>query len=424
MTNVTLRCSILAVALAAALSAPGTASAQDRPAQPRAAAPGRGPQGPVVVSPEVLPDRRVTFRILAPQAENVRLQGGDINAGLPNAGRGGQGLPAMTKGENGVWEITIGPVDPGAYRYNFSVNGVNTIDPRNPATSESNTNTWSLVYVPGSEFSDTKNVPHGAVAAVNYYSTALARNRRMRIYTPPGYEIGRDKYPVFYLLHGAGDCDDSWTSIGRAGFILDNLLAAKKIKPMIVVMPAGHTSAAMFGGGRAAAPAAAAPAAPPRDEFTEDFVTGIMPYVEKNYRVLTDRAHRAIAGLSMGGSQTLNIAFSHLDKFAYIGVYSSGILGGGGRGRAAAPGAPAPPPPGAAWEQQHLKTLDDPALKKGLKLVWFSTGVDDGLITNSRSTVEMLKKHGFNATFQESPGGHVWVNWRNYLNQFAPMLFQ
>ena len=188
---------------------------------------------PAVVSPDVSADRQITFRLLAPQAENVRLTGSDI----PGVGSG----KPMTKGDNGVWEITVGPIDSGSYRYNFNVNGVAVIDPRNPLVSESNNNVWSLFHVPGSEFSDTKNVPHGAVAAVTYYSTALGKFRRMHVYTPPGYESGQGKFPVFYLLHGAGDCDDSWTSVGRAGFILDNLIAAKKAKPMIIVMPAGHT---------------------------------------------------------------------------------------------------------------------------------------------------------------------------------------
>ena len=389
-------------------------------APPAAPVPGRGmgQQGPQVVSPEVLPDRRVSFRILAPKAQNVRLTGSDMPV-LAGAARGGSGAGQMTKGANGVWEVTLGPIDPGAYRYNFNVDGVSVIDPRNPSVSESNNNVWSLVYVPGSDFMDTRNVPHGAVASVHYYSTALGRHRRMHIYTPPGYEIGRDRYPVFYLLHGAGDCDDSWTSVGRAGFILDNLIAAKKAKPMVVVMPAGHTSAAGFGARGAAAAGGGAPATPPRDEFLEDFVKDITPYVEKNYRVLTGRPNRAIAGLSMGGSQTLNISFSSLDKFAYIGVYSSGILGGGGRGAAA--GAPTP---AASWEQRNLAALDNAALKKGLKLLWFATGVDDGLIANTRNTVEMLKKHGFNPVFKETPGAHTWINWRNYLNEFAPQLFQ
>jgi len=352
-----------------------------------------------VVSPEVSPDRRIVFRILAPQAKKVGLNASDIQ-GLPREG------PAFSKDDDGIWSATVGPVEPGAYRYTFMVDGVPTMDPRNPAVSESNTNDWSLVYVPGAAFMDTANVPHGAVASVPYYSTALSRFRRMHVYTPPGYELGGGKYPVFYLLHGAFDCDDSWTSVGRAGFILDNLIAAKKAQPMIVVMPAGHTSANFL------MPGAARPA---RDEFVEDFVGDIMPYIEQHYRVLTDRAHRAIAGLSMGGGQTLNISMSHLDEFAYIGVFSSGVFSFG-RG-----GGPAPPP---EWVEQHAAMLDNAALKPGLKLLWFGTGSEDRLMPITKATIEMLKKHGFTPFFRESPGGHTWINWRNYLNEFAPHLFQ
>src|ERR1035438_1869837 len=397
------------VLAAAALAQPPTP-----PAAPAGRGAGRGPQGPVVVSPEVMPDRRIAFRILAPQAQNVRLNAGD----LQNIGPAVQ----LKKGDNGVWETIVGPIDPGAYRYTFAVDGVATVDPRNSSISESNTNVWRLVYVPGSDFMDTKDVPRGAVAAVTYYSTALKRFRRMHVYTPPGYELGKGKYPIFYLLHGAGDCDEVWTSEGRAGFILDNLIAAKKVKPMVVVMPAGHTTTAP-GGGRGAAPAAGGgrAQAPVLDEFAQDFLTDIMPYAETHYRVLTDRANRAIAGLSMGGSQTLNVAFLHLDKFAYIGVFSSGATLGGGRGAAAA----TPPPPGpSSWETAHKDSLDNPALKKGTKLIWLSTGHDDGLMPSTLATVEMLKKHGFNPIFKESTGAHTWINWRNYLHEFAPQLFQ
>lgn len=363
-----------------------------------------------LVSPEVMSDRKVAFRIYAPKAESVRLAGSDI----PNLGQGA----AMTKAENGVWEVVLGPIDPGAYRYNFNVNGISVIDPRSPNVSESNGNVWSIVYVPGADFMDTKNVPRGAVSVVTYYSTALGRFRRMHIYTPPGYESGQGKYPIFYLLHGAGDGDDSWTSVGRAGFILDNLIAAKKAKPMVVVMPAGHTRQNF----RFAAPPAGS--APPPDEFVEDFVKDIMPYAEKNYRVMTDRAHRAIAGLSMGGSQTLNIAIPHLDKFAYVGVYSSGMFSAFNR---QAPGATEPPslsPAGEAWEKQYQATLSNAGLKKGLKLLWFATGKDDFLINTSKATVALYKKHGFDVVWRETEGAHTWIVWRNYLNEFAPQLFQ
>jgi enterochelin esterase-like enzyme len=404
----------IAVAATLTLGLVGQVSAQNTTppsTSPPPTPPARGPQGPIVVSPEVQPDRRVTFRLLAPQAEAVRLTGGDI----PGIGPG----VALTKGENGVWEVTLGPLGPGAYRYNFNVGGISVIDPRNPGVSESNNNVWSLVYVPGSDIMDTTNVPHGAVASVTYYSTALSKVRRMHVYTPPGYEAGKDHYPVFYLLHGAGDSDDAWSSVGRAGFILDNLIASKKAKPMIVVMPAGHTRTTGRGLGTGGRPAT--------DEFVQDFVTDIMPYVEKTYRVQNDRQHRAIAGLSMGGSQTLNIAIPHLDKFAYIGVFSSGLIGAFGPtrpGAATDTAAARPAEPRPSWEQQNLATLDNAGLKKGLKVLWFSTGTDDFLLSTTRSTVELLKKHGFTPVYVESSGGHTWINWRNYLSEFAPMLFQ
>ncbi len=412
---------IAAVAMAVTASAAaGLAQPPSREGAPgqagRGVGPGRGPQGPVVVSPEVLADRHVTFRILAAQADAVRLVGTDIPGNTQGA--------AATKGENGVWEVTLGPLDPGAYRYNFNVEGVSVIDPRSSAISESNNNVWSLVVVPGSDLMDTKRVPHGAVASVPYYSTTLGRFRRMHVYTPPGYELNAQKYPVFYLLHGAGDNDNAWSTVGRAGFILDNLIAAGKAKPMVVVMPAGHTSSAGFGSGNPTA----------LTEFTGDFVKDVMPYVEKNYRVIADRAHRAIAGLSMGGSQTLNIAIPNLEKFTYVGVYSSGLIGGLGAAvppaRGAAPAAPSGAPPAAAapsgptWEEQHLAELDNAAARKGLKLLWFSTGTEDRLMPTTKATVEMLKKHGFMPILKESPGGHTWLNWRNYLIEFAPQLFQ
>jgi len=285
------------------------------------------------------------------------------------------------------------------------VDGVSVIDPRNPATSESNENTWSLVYVPGADFQDTKDVPHGAVAEVTYYSSTLKRFRRMHVYTPPGYERSQESYPAFYLLHGASDSDASWSTVGRAGFILDNLIAAKKAKPMIVVMPAGHTGPFTFGGGRS------------NNDFENDFVNDILPHVEKTYRIQTDRKSRAIAGLSMGGGQTLNIGFSHLDQFAYLGVFSSGVFGITGGNRAPVQNQP-------SWEERHKETLDNAGLKDGLKLVWFATGKNDGLLKTSEATVEMLKKHGFNVAYKETGGAHTWLNWRDYLNEFAPQLFQ
>ncbi len=368
------------------------------------------PQRPMVNSPEVMEDGSVVFRILAPDAASVGLQGSDI-PGLMQA------APKFTKNDEGVWEAAVGPIPPGAYRYVFTVDGASVVDPRNTSTSESNNNVWSMFYIPGADFMEMKTVPHGAVAEIYYYSKSLKSHRRMHIYTPPGYELGSGKYPVFYLLHGAGDCDDSWTTVGRAGFIMDNLIAAGKAKPMIIVMPAGHTPGGSARGGGGISGMV--------DAFSEDFINDIMPYVEAYYRIQDERGSRAIAGLSMGGMQTLNVAMSDLGVFSYIGVFSSGVFGMAPRNPAkkqeAKPSEGDAPP---SWELEHLAMLDNAELKKGLKLLWFATGSEDFLIQTTRETVEMLKKHGFSPVFKESGGGHTWANWRDYLYEFAPQLFQ
>jgi enterochelin esterase family protein len=356
------------------------------------------PPGPQVISPEVAEDGRVTFRVVAPKATTVRLVGTDIPSNTMGT--------AMSKGEEGVWEVSVGPLAPGAYRYHFSIDGVRVIDPVNPSTSESNMDTWSLFYVPGADFMETKDVPRGAVAEVTYYSKALKRFRRMHVYTPPGYESGEGRFPAFYLLHGALDCDDSWTTVGRAGFILDNLIAAGKAEPMVVAMPAGHTGPFRFG-----------MPLPEVDEFTADFTADVMPWIESHYRVHTDRAHRALAGLSMGGGQTLSIAIADLERFGYLGVFSSGVFGITGQGLGARPGAP-------PWTDQHADALNDAAAREGLKLVWFATGREDFLIETSRATVAALQEHGFEVVYKETDGGHTWKNWREYLTEFAPLLFR
>jgi enterochelin esterase-like enzyme len=383
--------SVLAAACGTVLLLSGIASAQFPP------------QPVEYVSPEVSPERKITFRVHAPEAKSVRLSAGDIPVE-------GAGRAEMTEGENGVWEVAVGPVPPGAYRYTFSVDGLAVVDPRNPATSESNANSSSLVVVPGSEFADLADVPHGAVAEVRYHSKSLDRPRRMHVYTPHVYEKGDGQYPVFYLLHGASDSDNSWTTVGRAGVILDNLIAAGKAKPMIVVMPAGHTGPFRFGGPGGGFNRQ-------MDEFAEDFTSSVRPYIEANYRVLPGRENRALAGLSMGGAQTLNIGFANLAEYGYLGVFSSGVFGiaGGGPGGGA---------PNNAWEESHAAALDDAELKQGLKLVWFACGKDDFLLSTNNATVAMLKKHGFEVTSQETDGGHTWIKWRDYLNEFAPLLFR
>ena len=360
------------------------AAADPATAQP----PGKGP--PPYTSPEVK-DGKVTFRLRAPRAEKVGLTSSDIP--------GGQGPRAMKKGDGDLWEVTL-DVAPGTYRYRIDVDGVPVVDPRNPAVSESFGSAWSVVRVPGAAFMDTADVPHGAVAAVTYHSKTVGRPRRAHVYTPPGYEAGADKYPVLYLLHGAGDSDDSWTSVGRAHDILDNLIAAKKAVPMVVVMPAGHDGKFAFGRPMGDAPGA---------RFEDDFERDLRPHVEQRYRVKTGRADRAVAGLSMGGLQTLNVFASRPADYSAVGVFSSGVFGNKEAQE--------------AWAKQHSEALSA-AAKDGPKVLWFATGTDDFVLNSTRGTVELLKKLELKPEYKETEGGHTWINWQRYLNEFAPKLFK
>jgi len=349
---------------------------------------------PRLTSPEFAGNGDVILRLRAPSAAQVRLvSGGDI-PGVPFGG----GLD-LAKAADGVWSVTLGAPGSGAYRYSFDVDGVSTLDPSNRHVSESNGNAWSLFYLSGAKFMDAQRVPHGAVAEVTYYSSVLGRDRRMHVYTPPGYDRGSGRFPVFYLLHGALDSDDSWSTVGRAGFILDNLIAAGDAVPMVVVMPDGHTGPFTMG----------APGGLPLEEFAREFKTDIKPYVEQTYRVETGREDTAIAGLSMGGAQTLDIALNDLTEYAYVGVLSSGVFG---------------VTQDSSWQERYRQTLDDASLKRGLQLVWFSTGKDDFLLDTTKATVALLESHGFDVEYHESAGGHTWINWRDYLASFAPRLFK
>ena len=383
----------------------GQAPAAGQPGVPQAGQPGRGAARgaaqPQIVSPGVLPDRRVVFRLRAPQAQNVAIRGEMATAapGAPGGGRG-PGGSQLTKDSSGVWQVTLGPINPGAYRYTFVVDGLQVVDPSNTAVSLSNTTVQSLLYVPGADFMDARDVPHGAISTVYYPSSTVHALRRMHVYTPPGYEAGQQKYPLFFLLHGAGDSDDSWPTIGRAGFILDNLIASKKAKPMVVAMPYGHTNSQT-------APATATRPPGATDEFLNDFWNDLRPFAENTYRILPGRENRAIAGLSMGGGHTLSIALPHLEGFAYIGVFSSGLY----------------QVKMAEWEKEHPE-VDNAAWRKGLKLFWFATGSDDPLMSSTQETMDMLKRHGFNLVFKRTGGAHTWINWREYLNEFAPMIFR
>jgi enterochelin esterase family protein len=383
---------VLASAVAAGLLC-FTAAAQPQRA-PRTPTPNDG-----LVSPDVAPDHRVTFRIYAPKASEVTM-GGDFLTGRAT----------LEKDDRGVWSFTTAPLIPDFYNYSFTVDGVRTLDPKNPQFKPGISSNDNMFEVPGPEaaFEDTLPVPHGEVRIVWYQSSTLDAMRSMHIYTPPGYDGGNARYPVLYLLHGSGDDDAGWSTMGRAGFIMDNLLAAKKAKPMIVVMPNGSMPRPATP--QSTQPAPDAPGASPQDKFAGELLQNIVPYVEKNYRVLANQPNRAIAGLSMGGGQTLRVAPRNPDLFAYIGVWSSGVN----------------PQTTADFEQLNAAFLDHAdKTNKTVKVFWVGVGEKDtGANASARNLVAVLDKHGIRNEFHESAGAHTWINWRHYLNEYAPLLFR
>jgi len=373
-----------------------------------AQAPQRGPSGPMrylgpgIVSPEVLPDHRVTFRIQAAKASEVTLRG-DWMEGIASE--------KLSKDDQGVWSVTVGPLVPDFYSYSFTVDGVKTLDPRNAVIKQGVSSLDNMFFVAGEEaaFQDNKPVPHGQIRQVWYWSSSLDSQRRMHVYTPPGYDAGGERYPVLYLLHGGGDEDSGWSTIGRAGFIVDNLLAGKA-RPMLVVMPNGSlprpANLPPPTPGTAPSPEVAATMAAAQNRFTSEMMKEIVPYVEKTFRVVADREHRAIAGLSMGGGQTLQVVTGNPDQFAYVAVWSAGI------GQNA-----------ADWESRNAVFLDSPKINEWIKLFSISVGDKDFTLNGSKALSEVLNKHGIKNQLYISSGGHTWINWRRYLNELVQQLF-
>jgi enterochelin esterase family protein len=367
-------------------------------AQPPANGRGRGGRGPAVVSPQIESDGRVTFRVLAPQATTVTVTG-DLSQGL-TAAEGAATAPPVTmaKGADGVWAgTTIRPIKPGAWRYAFNVDGVTTVDSRNIHVSPSQTQVNSILYVPG-DFSETRDVPHGALSSVRYVAATLGNARReMYVYTPPGYEKSSTSYPVLYLIHGGGDTAISWSTAGRANDILDNLIAEKKAKPMIIVMPSGWTPS----GGQVMTSDAT------KDPFTREMIEDIIPFVQSRYRTLATPDNRAISGLSMGGIQTLNIGLHHLGEFRYVAVMSSGWVSEDDR---------------QFFYKSEASRI--PTYNSKLKLFWWGWGQTDIARANGLAVIDKFKSEGVKIETMETPGGHEWANWRLYLHEVAPKLFR
>ena len=377
---------------------------------------GGGGRGPQVVSPQVNADRTITLRFRAPNAKEV-VTIGEID---------GKEHP-MTKDDAGVWSVTIGPLAPDVYNYQFRVDGIIAMDPLNQSVKlgYGAFPSASMVEVPadGLAFDDAKPVPHGTVRVETYESKTMDAPRTLWIYTPPGYDKGNQKYPVFYLLHGAGNWDSSWVLTGRENYIMDNLIAEGKSKPMIIVNPIGYVQAGVGtgpvrpaadnagaggrGGGRGASGAGGGRGAGvrPPNPFGDDLINDVIPYVEKNFRTFKDADHRALGGLSMGGGQTISVGFPHTDLFHYLIIMSMGAQNA---------------------DQTYPEFFGNPAAtNKTLKLLWLSVGKDDNLVgTQAKALEATLVAKGIKHTYSVTEGRHEWVVWRHALADVAPLMFR
>jgi enterochelin esterase-like enzyme len=364
------------------------------PATPGTPAAGRGGRGgaPPIVPYEVHADRTVLFRLRAPNATTVQLSG-DFLAKAQD----------MTKGDDGVWTTTVGPLNPAAYNYTYRIDGVSVTDNNNPMVKRGDRSSESMFEVPGDKPAayDLQPVPHGTVHLNWYNSTTVNATRGLYIYTPPGYEQSQLRYPVLYLLHGSGDTESGWVDTGRANLILDNLIAAGSARPMIIVMPYGRPQPEVM-----LYPLTAGRGPQNADEiYGNDLLHDVIPFIEKLYRVNANAENRAIAGLSMGGGQALRIGLNNLDTFHYIGAFS-----------AAARGNP---------EEAFKDFFADPATdNKKLKVFYIACGKTDSLFPPSQALSDALDKAKIKHEFAPSEEGHVWRNWRNYLTDFAPKLFR
>lgn len=349
--------------------------------------------GQTLVSPEVHADRRVTFRLRAPNAREVAVR------------CEGTRVSAMQNDGQGVWSVTTEPMEPDIYAYSFSVDGLRTIDPSNPLLKYNLLSTDSQVHVPGPATLawEIGEVPHGILHRHLYRSAIVGVERPFVVYTPPGYDpAGTKTYPVLYLLHGFSDAEDAWTSVGRANIILDNLIAQGKARPMLVVMPLGYGNTEVIARGWAGLRNMAV-WRDSNEKFREALLAEVIPQVEKAYRVSTNRNARAIAGLSMGGTQSLLTGFNALDRFAWIGAFSSGGLD-------------------ADFDRAYPAV--DETVNSRLRLLWISCGRQDGLMGVNDKLVEWLRSKGVRPEWVQTDGGHSFTVWRRNLIEFASQLFQ
>ena len=333
----------------------------------------------------ILPDNSVVFQIYAPQAQSVAVMG-DLPWDKP---------AKFTKEENGVWKGRMGALKDGVYRYRFMVDGMSVYDPKAPSAGE--TQALLTVAPKGDEFFAMKNVPHGAVAERYYWSEPLGEMRRLHVWTPAGYEKSAVKLPVLYLVHGGGDTDVSWPGVGAAGLILDNLMAEGKMKPMVVVMPNGSIEMP-DGNFIGEVPV-----------FAKDMTTSIIPFIEDNYPVYTDQAHRAMAGLSMGGMETLETTLNNPELFSYVWVLSASFAPGNKE----------------VYEYERERLKRDAAIYNSnfKQLVFTQGGESDIAYNNCKETLKLFDAAGIKYEYMDVSGGHSWEAWRQNLRDLAPRLF-
>ena len=342
-------------------------------------------------APSISKDGKVTFTLTAPKASTVTL-GGDWDGGRT----------PMTQDDKGKWTATV-QLRPQIFSYTFLVDGVRTLDPANTQLKLGRMVTTSSVEVPGTPPMpwEMRDVPHGQITTITYRSIAAGDQRRVTIYTPPGYQPDQAaKLPVLYLLHGNGEIESSWVQYGRANLIADNLLADGLIQPMIIVMPKGHA----YKPGEAPAPGVPPTTAFKASVFKEDLLETIVPLVEKAYRVKTDQPNRAIMGLSMGGAQSFSIGLGQLDRFSHVGLFSAGAS--------------------SSPEVLAKLTADPKAANEKLKLLWIGCGRLDRGFEGVQKLTDTLAKAGIRHTFKPTDGAHVWPNWREYLAETLPLLFR
>jgi len=350
-------------------------------------------------NPQVDAEGSVTFTLAMPNAAKVELRLEGVKDPIP-----------MTKGADGVWTVTVPKLAPEFYSYEYMVDGTSVVDPHNTTLKTSFFHNQNVFLIPGQPPMpwETADVPHGEVHQHFYHSNIVAINSEYYVYTPPGFDAkSGKKYPVLYLLHGYSDDASAWTWMGKANVILDNLIAQGKAKPMIVVMPLGYGTMDMITKGWAVWRDPETTARNFKD-YARVLYDEVMPQVKKQYPLSDKREEHAIAGLSMGGAETLLVGLNHTDDFAYIGAFSAGGIGDSNFGAL----FPAITPQSGAQIQGKLKAF------------WVACGTEDGLYPANQKLIAWLKDQGMQPTPISTPGMHVWMVWRDNLSNFAPLLFK